>query len=199
MMDSVAEGREAWTRLRRVGKTAWADWLLVARALEIGRASSLKVAQTNQPYGKKYTAAMALWLRENGFEELTQQERTSCHRVMENLPAIEKWRRTLSADHVRRLNHPDSSYWGWKQDAASASRRHVQARSPRRGYSGNIHFPQDTIRRVAQAMRDNWTNDTFKLARVALEAAIRNEADIDELFAAPKPKPAPVMAVSLHA
>jgi hypothetical protein len=40
-------------------------------------------------------------------------------------------------------------------------------------------------RRAALAMRQNWTNDTFKLARVALEAAVPDGETLLALLPAP--------------
>jgi hypothetical protein len=40
------------------------------------------------------------------------------------------------------------------------------------------------IRRAAIAIGENWSNDTYRLAAVALRAAIRNEADLLALLPA---------------
>ena len=42
--------------------------------------------------------------------------------------------------------------------------------------------PRDMLRRAAVALRECTSNDIFRLARVALEAAIRSEADLVELL-----------------
>lgn len=182
--DKVAEGRAAWSRLKRVGTTSWEDWLLVAHALEVGRDHAMKVAQTNRPFGKKYTAAMRLWIDQNEFADLTQQERQSCHRVIANLNAIEKWRNSLGAERRRKINHVDSAFWGWKQAASPRKPRHAGVKPQRvvgRGYAP-VYWNGDAIRRAADAMRECRSNDLFRLARVAVEAAIRNEGDLLELL-----------------
>jgi hypothetical protein len=55
------------------------------------------------------------------------------------------------------------------------------------GYHRPVHFSQDMIRRAAIAMSQDWSNDTFKLAAVALRAAIRNETDLLALLPAAAP------------
>ena len=45
-----------------------------------------------------------------------------------------------------------------------------------------IYWPQDMLRRAAMALRECGSSDIFRLARVALEAAIRSEADLIELL-----------------
>jgi hypothetical protein len=41
---------------------------------------------------------------------------------------------------------------------------------------------QDAIRRAATALRECRSNDTFTLARIALEAALRSESDLVDLL-----------------
>jgi hypothetical protein len=47
---------------------------------------------------------------------------------------------------------------------------------------GPIYWPQDAIRRAATALRECPSNDTFTLARIALEAALRCESDLIDLL-----------------
>ena len=51
-------------------------------------------------------------------------------------------------------------------------------------YHRPVHFDQAMVRRAAIAIGENWSNDTFKLAAVALRAAIRNEGDLLALLPA---------------
>jgi hypothetical protein len=73
--DIVAEGRNAWQRLREAGRRSWDDWMAVARALVQGRAETMQEAKANRPFGSKYNTAMGAWLRENGFAEIDNQQR----------------------------------------------------------------------------------------------------------------------------
>jgi hypothetical protein len=77
------------------------------RALQIGREVSLKAASTNRPFGKPYTRHMAAWLEANGLDSIGQQVRYRLLLVLENLPAIKRWRETLTEGHRLKLNHPD--------------------------------------------------------------------------------------------
>jgi hypothetical protein len=67
----------------------------------------------------------------------------------------------------------------------------VTGRSFKSGYFRPIKFDQDMIRRAAMAMRENWSGDTYKLAAVALRAAIRNETDLLTLLPAAAPATPP--------
>jgi hypothetical protein len=48
-----------------------------------------------------------------------------------------------------------------------------------------IYWPQDMLRRAAMALRECGSSDIFRLARVALEAAIRSESDLLALLPEP--------------
>jgi len=52
-----------------------------------------------------------------------------------------------------------------------------------------MHWSQAAIKRAATAIRESNSTDTFIMARRALEAAIRTEADILEPLSAEQPAP----------
>ena len=85
----------------------------------------------------------------------------------------------------RRLNHPNAIWARWRR----ASKAEIGA--PTRQYVGGaklhkngrpVYWPQDMLRRAAMALRECGSSDIFRLARVALEAAIRSEGDLIELL-----------------
>jgi hypothetical protein len=83
-----------------------------------------------------------------------------------------------------------------RRQIAKTSHHRVRSTDPWNG---------DAIRRAAVAIREAWCNDSYRLARATLEAAIRSESDlIDLLNGTPKPASqakasAPVHAVAVHA
>ena len=116
----------------------------------------------------------------DGLADLSGQEQHPLFRIMENLDAIEQWRDSLPVDVRRRHNHP-SLFWVWRKTARRSAPA-VRSTQPRKGYRQAIHWPQDFIRRAALAMGDSSSSDLFVLARVAVEAAIRNESDLLDLL-----------------
>ncbi|MGB8047537.1 MAG: hypothetical protein WCF53_06500, partial [Pseudolabrys sp.] len=44
------------------------DWILIGKALAIGRTEALAFAQTNKPQGSRYNAEMNQWLRAAGLD-----------------------------------------------------------------------------------------------------------------------------------
>jgi hypothetical protein len=74
----------------------------------------------------------------------------------------------------------------------AACRREVERRtSTHRTPHGNqnVHWGQDAIRSASRAIRENWCNDTIKLARVALEAAAPDVNALLPLLEPPRTSP----------
>jgi hypothetical protein len=109
----VRAGVEAWTRLRR--NAGFADWVSVARALAVGRATAMRVAQTDRPVGSKYNAAVGVWLRQHGLDGIGAQERYKALLVVDHLDEVRKWRDALDEDRRRKLNHPSAVWAHWRR------------------------------------------------------------------------------------
>ncbi|MDN5003900.1 hypothetical protein ACFQZO_23980 [Bradyrhizobium sp. GCM10027634] len=183
MDDQIAAAREAWGRICRRGSTQFNDWVLVGHALVQGRAQALKLAGTNRPFGRKYTAAMGLWLSQSGLDQISKAERGWLFRVMDELPAIERWRAGLDDAQRRAFNCPQSIWLHFRrsQQMPTATKPRAAPEKPR-----PVWWSQDMIRRGADAMRKSMSRDLFVLARACLEAAIRSDADIVELLDKPR-------------
>jgi hypothetical protein len=193
--DAVAAGTAAWARITEHGRKCWGDWLDVARALVIGRTEALKAAGTNRAVGTRYNRAMGEWLRDNGLDGINNQERYRALLVLEKLPAIEAWREALDETQRRRFNHPNAVWFAWRR-ATKTDTKHRQlvvlsakATAQKCGYGRAIHWPQDTLQRAANAIRETRSNDCITLAKAALQAAVRNESDLLALLPAASATP----------
>jgi hypothetical protein len=200
--DTVAEGREAWERIRR-GAT-FADWAAVARALLIGRGICMATAMTNKPVGTTYNKAMGEWLRDNGLDGISAQERNKAVWIIEHLGEVEKFRADLPPERLRRFNHPNAIWSAMRVKAPAAPLRHVAERPRHGGAKGPngraVFWPQSALRRAADAMRESRSSDWLVLAKCALEAGIRDEHDLAELIADfNQTKRAPSAALELRA
>jgi len=201
---TVEAGRDAWNRLKSRERTSWADWLAVARALAIGRAEAMKQAKANRPLGSKYNRLFGAWLRDNGLADVTAQERYRALRCVDNCEAIERWRENLTDLDRRRLNHPNAVWAHWKRSIKPArpsqiapviARRAVSAAEmARRGKP--IFWPQDALRRAHKAMLESRSTDLLALARLALQAAIRNEGDLLALLPDESARPTPAQTAA---
>jgi hypothetical protein len=129
---------------------------------------------------------MTEWLRANQFDGIGQQVRYRLLLCIENIIAIEKWRSGLDEDRRLRWNHPDSVWHHWKRTTSITPSRcadpkprpQFTGKAVSGGYHRPVHFDQDMVRRAAIAIGANFCNDTFRLAVVALRAAIRSEIDV---------------------
>jgi hypothetical protein len=65
--------------------------------------------------------------------------------ILENLPAIERWRDGLEETQRRRLNHPNAIWAHWrratKTEIAAPTRRHVVKGLAAKGHGKAIHWP----------------------------------------------------------
>jgi hypothetical protein len=184
MNDAVTAGREAWARLRDHERASWDMWLCVGRALVQGRIDCMKIAGVNEPKGGKYNYAAEVWLAQNGFSDMWPGERHRIVKIVENLPAVERWLASLPPERKRRINHPSAwlTYLKETNDAARACTRPYRPsngnKATHTGYHRVVRFDQAAIRRAGDAMRKAWCNDCYRLAAIALAAAIRNETDL---------------------
>jgi uncharacterized protein YoaH (UPF0181 family) len=170
----IAAGSAAWLRIKDRDRKSWDDWTAVGKALIILRDEAMAKAGVKTPFGKVYTRAMAEALRVHDLADILQAARYRIMLCIEHLDEIEAFRAGLDEKQRLRLNHPDSLWWGWR--ASQGETRAPQVRVVRRADKvmsggGRSTMPSgDVIRHVAEAMRQSWSNDTFKMASVAIQA-----------------------------
>jgi hypothetical protein len=201
---TIADGKAAWARLKAHQRTTWPDWCAVGLALKAGKDAAMKTAGVKTPFGKPYVRIYGAWLRETGFDGITSACRYRLLLCIQNGAAIEAWLSGLPESTRNKYAHPDSVWFAWRramydEPARAASRPERPRMQPAGGkasrsggYHRQLHFDQDVVRRVAAALREHWSTDTFKLATVVLNAAFPNEAALLALLPADPPaKPAP--------
>lgn len=106
-LDRVSRlGSEAWKRLKKTKD--YNDWLKVGEALQCGREWAMRQAQANKPEGKAYNMAFSEWLQRYKLDDLDKGDRSRLFQVMDALPQIEEWRRTLTLTERLKLNHPNA-------------------------------------------------------------------------------------------
>jgi hypothetical protein len=106
------QGTEAWRRLKR--EKNWHDWVKVGEALQVGREWAMGQASTNRPEGKAYNTTFGEWLQRYKLDDMDKGDRSRLFSVMDNLPMIEDWRRTLTLTERLKLNHPNAVLRKWK-------------------------------------------------------------------------------------
>jgi hypothetical protein len=201
---TIEAGKAAWQRLKAHQRTTWPDWCAVGLALKSGKDAAMKTAGVKTPFGKPYVRIYGAWLKANGFAEITSACRYRLLLCIQNGAAIEAWLSGLPESTRNKYAHPDSVWFAWRramydEPARAVSRPERPRMQPAGGkasHSGGYHrtisFDQDMIKRAGDAMRQSWCNDVYKLAAIALSAALRSEVDLLALLPADRPaKPAP--------
>jgi hypothetical protein len=110
----VRRGQEAWQRHIQKGDATWDDWMAIGDALLIGRQDAMAAAKTKQPIGSHYNSKFGRWLARHHFDNIDKGDRRRLIEVIENRPAIEAWRETLTQTVRLRLSHPSSVLQKWK-------------------------------------------------------------------------------------
>ena len=108
--ETVRIGQEAMARKRR----AWADWLAIGEALQVGRAEVMRDSHTNQPTGRRYEKAMGEWLVANGFKEIDKGVRSRLLECLQHRTEIDQWLSRLTDSERFRFNHPNTVLKRWK-------------------------------------------------------------------------------------
>src|SRR5262245_32962560 len=131
-VDQLSRAMEqAWRRIKRAESRLWGEWMIVGEGLLAGRAWAMQVSGSQQPRGRAYNTAYSEWLnRYRGIRDMDQSVRARLLKVMEERPAIEEWRATLTEPERRRLNHPTTVWQKWN----ARTREHRPSR-PRRNAS----------------------------------------------------------------
>jgi hypothetical protein len=115
----IENGREAWRRIKI--DSTWKDWVLLGKALNLGRRECVRAAQMNRANGSGYNSIFSQWLQENGLSDIDKSARTRLFACLQNLTAIEAWLSTLPLVERLRLKHP-SSVWEQFEAAGSATK-----------------------------------------------------------------------------
>ncbi|WP_315766161.1 MULTISPECIES: hypothetical protein [unclassified Bradyrhizobium] len=182
----ITEGRAALSRIRQGERTSFDDWCAVGRACRIGRREAMALAKVNSPKGAAYSLRMNGWLADHGLGDISRTGQFWSMMLADNAEAIAAWRDGLPENKRRRFTTPHGLISGWRKSLQFPSqklRNVVQKPRPAWKPKGApIGIPGDMIQRAAIALRERWCNDVVVLARIALQAAIRSEADIIELL-----------------
>jgi hypothetical protein len=187
----IAAARAAWQRLRNERQT-FNDWVLIGRALAIGRAVCMHQAKANKPHGYAYNRMMGAWLKANGLDGISNQERYRAVLVVENLAAIELWREALPEEKRRRFNHPGAVWAHWQRTQKPA-RAGVQAAQSTVAGKLPERPSGDMLRRISKALHEARSRDYIVLAEAAYMAVRMADMEAAAL-ARPIAKTAPLTA-----
>ena len=96
----------AWQRVKKAETRMWGEWMTIGEGLMEGRRWAMQTAGTNRPEGKGYVIAFAEWLKRFRIDDMDKSDRAKLLQLMEERPAVEEWRSTLSDKDRRSINNP---------------------------------------------------------------------------------------------
>jgi hypothetical protein len=111
----------AWKRVKGSKSRLWSEWMVIGDGLLEGRRWAMAQAETNQPSGKAFVLAYSEWLRRWDVHDMDASDRAKLLQIMEERPAVEEWRATLTHRERDNLNNPTVVWRKWT--AATRIRR----------------------------------------------------------------------------
>jgi hypothetical protein len=130
-MAGVDRGRQAWKTIK--SDETWEKWVAIGRAVEIGRAETMRLLHTNQPKGGQWGRVFGAWLEEQGFAEIDKGVRSRLQNCLDNLPAIEAMRQNMGLTQRLQLNHPNAVWRRFQAAQVAAEKTKGPANSSRPG------------------------------------------------------------------
>jgi hypothetical protein len=137
--DALGRAMErAWRRIKRTQSRLWSDWMVVGEGLLAGRAWALQTSNSERPEGRAYNTAFNEWLTRFRVHDMDASDRARLLKCMEERPAIEEWRATLTDRERRNLNSPSLVWRKWS--AANQVRRPRRQRNATRAFVEREQF-----------------------------------------------------------
>jgi hypothetical protein len=113
MAELERRGEAAWERLK--SNQSWDDWRQVGFLIDAYTRDAMYISKSNDRIGKAYNLALRPILDAHPWIELIHKTvRTRLQDCIDNLPAIEEWRRTLALSDQMKWNHPTTVLTRWK-------------------------------------------------------------------------------------
>jgi hypothetical protein len=141
---------QAWQRVKKAQTRMWGDWMTIGEGLLEGRRWAMQVAGTNKPEGKGYVLAFNEWLKRYRVDDMDKSDRAKLLQLMEERPAVEEWRATLTDYERRNLNNPIVVWRKW-----SAATRVTKPKHRTAGVSGSEHGrAQATIEQLQARLKE---------------------------------------------
>jgi hypothetical protein len=109
----IRQGRDCWEQINKSNSVE--KWMLIGRALCVGKAWALHAANTNKGWGSAYSRLFGEWMAKHGFGTMNKNTRSWAIALYENAAAIEQWRSGLPERERKRLRDPQSVVRRWRQ------------------------------------------------------------------------------------
>src|SRR5262249_56174960 len=123
-LDQIGRAMQAaWSRVKKAQSRMWSDWMTIGDGLLEGRRWAMQVASTNRPEGKGYVTAFGEWLTRYKVDDMDKSDRAKLLQLIQERPALEEWRGTLTDYERRPLNHPRNVWRKWRAATRGTKRQ----------------------------------------------------------------------------
>jgi hypothetical protein len=113
-MDQIGRSAmAAFARIKKADYRMWGDWMVVGEGLLEGRRWAMQKAGANRPEGKGFVLAYSEWLKKYRLDGMDKSDRAKLLKLMEERPAVEEWRASLTDSERRHLNNPVIVWRKW--------------------------------------------------------------------------------------
>jgi hypothetical protein len=102
-----------WGRVKKAQARMWGDWMTIGEGLLAGRQWAMHQASTNKPEGKGFIMAYSEWLKRFKVDDMDKSDRAKLLQIMEERPAVEEWRASLTLHERLRCNNPTVAWRKW--------------------------------------------------------------------------------------
>jgi hypothetical protein len=133
LLKSVISAKKA-SRLKKATSRMYGDWMTIGEGLLEGRRWAMRQAGANKPEGKAFVMAYSEWLKKYRVDDMDKSDRAKLLQLMEERPAVEEWRATLTDYERRNLNNPTLIWRKW-----TAATRVKKPKSRTAGVSATEH------------------------------------------------------------
>jgi hypothetical protein len=187
-LDRIGRAMQAaWSRVKKAQSRLWSEWMVIGEGLLEGRRWAMHVAGANRPEGKGFVMAYSEWLKRYKVDDMDKSDRAKLLKLMEERPAVEEWRATLTDYDRRNLNNPTIVWRKW-----TAATRVKKPKSRTAGVSATEHGRaratieqlQARIEELEQELESTHTVDVTPDAEKARRSEIENaglRSEIEEL------------------
>ena len=141
----------AWARVKRAHSRMWPEWMTIGEGLLEGRRWAMQQAGTNKPEGKGYVLAYGEWLKRYKVDDMDKSDRAKLLQLMEERPAVEEWRATLTDYERRNCNSPAVVLRKWTgSNARAQAESHVPLTYSGREYARAVAMVEQLQARVKE-------------------------------------------------
>jgi hypothetical protein len=109
---TIRAGIDAYAAVQKA--ESFENWLLVGKALLIGKAHALRVTGANRPWGATYSREFGQWMKSHNFGHMPAPTRSVAVELAEHADQITEWRNSLPERQRKHLIHPLSVTRRWR-------------------------------------------------------------------------------------